>query len=312
MKVPFNTSEDLKKAMSGVDLKLDIENIQSSLDRVPNDLLEVIGALVYADMIAHFETPKTENVEVWDELVALCQKAIFPMAVYKHFIWLQIRVSNNGITTFSGDKEKTAYRDQRDEAKESLLDAWSDYISQLIDHLNANKDVITNWPTTTQYAAQSNLLFKDFRDFSRIANIRPADAAFYLRISDLINDIATDEVESMLTGTIADLDDSKPIFRKIQKFAMYRAMSLAAVQFDITAMPKPMRQVLLNEMNTKNTQGFDYSKGKLSAHYKTEAETWLRKIADDINAETESANDDDVKEITSTTFLSTDKAIGIC
>lgn len=312
MKAPFKTSEDLKKAMSGIDLSLDIENIQSSLDRVPNDLLEVVGSLVYNDMITHFDTPKTENVPLWDELLALCQKAMFPMAVYKHFIWLQIRVSNKGITTYKSDKETTAYRNQTDEAKESLLDAWSDYVSQIIDHLNANLDIFTNWPSSSQYAAQSNLLFKDFREFSRIANIRPADAAFYLRISDLINDIVTDEVESMLPGTVADLDDATPLFRKIQKFAMYRAMSLSAVQFDITAMPKPMRQVLLNEMNTKNAQGFDYSKGKLSAHYKTEAETWLRKISDDINAEIESANDDEIKEIDSITYLSTDKTAGIC
>ena len=311
MKVPFTTSEDLKNSMSGVDLKLDIDNIKSSLDRVPNDLLEIIGPLVYNDMISHFENPKQDDLAVWDELLALCQKAMFPMALYKHFIWLQIRVSNSGVTTYKSNTETTAYGYQTDEAKESLLDTWGDFISQIIDHLNSNKDVITNWPSATQYAAQNNSLFKDYREFCRIANIRPADAAFYIRISDLLLDIATDEIEPML-GPIADLDDSLPIFRKAQKLAAYRAMSKSAIQFDYTAMPKPMRQVLLNERNTKNSQGFDYAKSKLRGHYKNEADIWLQKITDDLKAEEESANDDEVKEITTTTFTGNDKAIGIC
>lgn len=311
MKVPFNTSEDLKKALSGIDLKFDIENIQSSLDRVPNDLLEVIGAKVYADMIAHFEEPKTENTEIWDELLSLCQKAMFPMAVYKHFIWLQLRVSNKGVTTFKGDDETTAFRYQTDEAKESLLDAWSDFVSQIIDHLNANKDVITNWPLSDQYAAQNNSLFKDFREFSKIANIRPADAAFFLRISDMLLDIADDEVASML-GDISDLDNTASKYRKAQKYAAMRAMSIAAVQFDISAMPKPMRQVLLNEINTKNSRGFDYAKQNLAGHYKQQAESWLQKLSDDLAAEAESESLDEIKELPDTTFTNDDKAIGIC
>ena len=120
MKVPFNTSEELKSAMSGVDLRIDLENIASSLARIPNDLIEIIGKSVYDEMMKHYETPKTENTEIWDELVKLCQKAMFPMALYKHFIWLQIRVSNGGVTTFKGTDETTAYKYQTDEAKESL------------------------------------------------------------------------------------------------------------------------------------------------------------------------------------------------
>jgi hypothetical protein len=311
MKSPFKTSEDLKKSLSGIDLKLDLENIQSSLDRVPNDLLEVIGPLVYADMMSHFDTPKTDNVAVWDELVELCQKAMFPMAIYKHFIWLQLRVSNKGVTTFKGDNETTAYRYQTDEAKESLLDAWSDFVSQIIDHLNANIDVITNWPNATQYAAQNNSLFKDFREFSKIANIRPADAAFFLRISDMLIDIAGDEVESIL-GPIADLDDSNSKFRKAQKYAAFRAMSLSAIQFDISAMPKPMRQVLLNEMNNKNNQGFDYAKKNLAGYYKQEAESWLQKISDDLAADAESESLDEIKELPGIVYSGSDKIAGIC
>lgn len=311
MKTPFKTSEDLKKSLSGIDLKFDIENIQSSLDRVPNDLLEVVGYNVYNDMISHFESPKTDNTDIWDELVSLCQKAMLPMAIYKHFIWLQLRVSNKGVTTYKGDDETTAYRYQTDEAKEALLDAWSDYVSQIIDHLNSNKDIITNWPLSDQYTAQSSSLFKDFREFSKIANIRPADAAFFLRISDMLLDIASDEVTSML-GPIADLDDESSKFRKAQKYTAFRAMSLSAVQFDISAMPKPMRQVLINEMNAKNNQGFDFAKKNLAGYYKTEAEAWLKKISDDINAESASESTEEIKHVSPINYSDNDKAVGIC
>lgn len=311
MKIPFLTSADLKNAMSGVDLALDIENIKSSLDRVPNDLVEVIGLSVYNEMMLHYETPKEVNTEVWDELVILCQKAMFPMALYKHFIWLQIRVSNSGITTTKNSNETTAYKYQTDEAKDSLLDTWGDFVSQIIDHLNANKDVIPVWTATAQYAAQTSALFTGYRDFCRVANIRPADAAFYIRIADLLTDIASDEIKPTLDITTMAATDPK--FRKAQKFAAFRALSLAAIQFDISVMPAPMRRVMLNEMNGKNGQEFDYVKGKLAGHYKQEAEAWMQKLTNDILADEVSANSEIVeKVITKTVYAATDKAVGIC
>ena len=310
MKTPFNTSEDLKRAMSGVDLKLDIKNIQSSLDRVPNDLIEIIGLTVYNEMIAHYTTPKITNVAIWDTLVELCQKAMFNLALYKHFIWLQIRVSNGGVTTFKGTDETTAYKYQTDEAKETLLDSWGDFVSQIVDHLNANKDVISAWPLTDQYKAQANQLFTGFREFCKVANISPADAAYYIRVCDLISDITTDEVKPMLK--VADLVKTDSKFRKVQKFVAFRTLSLSATQFDVTAMPKPIRQVALNEMNSKNAQSFDFVKGRLSAHYKQEAESWLQKLSDSIKADAVSASGDEYKAITHTVYLPTDKISGIC
>jgi len=308
MQTPFNTSEDLKRAMSGVDLKLDIENIQSSLERVPNDLIEVIGLSVYTAMIGHYNTPNEAETEVWDMLVTLCQKAMFNLALYKHFIWLQIRVSNSGVTTYKGTDETTAYKYQTDEAKETLLDSWGDFVSQIVDHLNANEDVFTAWPDTDQYKAQANQLFTGYREFCKVANISPADAAFYIRVADLIGDITADEVEPMLK--VADLEKTDSKFRKVQKFVAFRTLSLSATQFDVTAMPKPIRQVAMNEMNSKNAQSFDFIKGKLSAHYKAEAESWLQKLSDSINADTASASD--TPEITRTVYSTTDKIAGIC
>ena len=61
MKIPFSTSTEFKNAMSGVDLNLDMENIRSSLNRVPNDLIEIIGLSVYNEMIVHYETAKTSR-----------------------------------------------------------------------------------------------------------------------------------------------------------------------------------------------------------------------------------------------------------
>ena len=232
------------------------------------------------------------------------------MALYKHFIWLQLRVSNNGVTTAKNDRETTAYKYQTDEAKENLLDSWGDFVSQVIDFLNANEDVIVEWTQTEQYAGQVNSLFTGYRQFSKVANIRPADAAFYIRICDMLQDITIDEVEPMLEVKLLDSTDKK--FRKAQKFVANRALSLSAIQFDVTALPAPVRKTMSNEMSAKSGQEYDYVKVKLSAHYKREAETWLQKLSNDIKAD-EKANDTvDSSGITTTVFNKTDKAVGIC
>ena len=235
---------------------------------------------------------------------------MFPLALYKHFIWLQIRVSNNGVTTTKNDNETTAYKYQTDEAKESLLDSWGDFVTQIIDHLNANEDVITQWPQTDQYAKQRNQLFTGYREFCRAANIRPADAAYYIRFLDMIGDITADEVKPVIDPMDLEADDPK--LRKAQKFAAYRALSLSAIQFDISAMPKPMRQVMMNEMNGKNAQSFDFVKKNLSGHYKLQAEEWMQKLTNDILADEESASDDETKIIDRTVYDADDKVVGIC
>ena len=90
----------------------------------------------------------------------------------------------------------------------------------------------------------------------------------------------------------------------------FRVLSLSAKQFDVAAMPKPMRHVAINEMNSKNSQEFDYVKSKLADHYAREADAWLQKLTDDVNSAKNLAAGE--ASVTRTVFNNDDKVAGIC
>jgi hypothetical protein len=89
---------------------------------------------------------------ILDELVWKLQGAVANFAMYHHFIWLQIRISNNGITIPESDSEKAAYRYQTDEAKEEFVKAAWASINNAIAFLNENATKWTVWGTETAYA----------------------------------------------------------------------------------------------------------------------------------------------------------------
>ncbi len=55
MNIPFNNSEDLKRAMSGVDLKLDIENRAFEQGFAYSNIRDWVFAEVEIDVVSHFQ-----------------------------------------------------------------------------------------------------------------------------------------------------------------------------------------------------------------------------------------------------------------
>lgn len=162
-KYPFQTGEDLKKAASQVNLNFDIDNIQSSLALAANDLKDVVSQAVWDKMIDYYNSGNynPEGDSVNDKLVNAFLAPLANMAVWHHFIWLQLNISNSGITVTKSDHETAAYKYQTDEAKQKLLQsAWVE-TSNLIDFLNANATVWTPWAAKTAYKAGQKVKYLD-------------------------------------------------------------------------------------------------------------------------------------------------------
>ncbi len=166
-KYPFKDSEELKEVISHIDIAFDLENIHSSMLLAANDMKDIISREVWDLMINHYNSANygaeeegegegegedfIPSHEQLDKLVHLVQPALANLCLYHHFIWLQLRISNNSVTVIKGENETAAFKYQTDEAKDKLLlTAWIQ-INDIIDFLEDNATAFTEWEASTTY-----------------------------------------------------------------------------------------------------------------------------------------------------------------
>jgi hypothetical protein len=253
----------------GADTTFKPENLSGPAKmKAATEIKDIISPAVYDLAVAHANRdvaddpePLTPRITLLNQLVELVQGPFVNLTMYYQFIWLNVRVSSNTLSTMKSDREQPLNKGERIEAKESLLEyAWS-YINELVDFLNANSDNITDveavdpvegeepvvpikiWEVSSQYLETKNLIFEGHRDFGRYYGIDNC-AAFYYRCRTLIQSIIEDNVDTRLT--IADDTDPK-IIRAVKTAMAYETVGRACTQLPISSLPGSIRQTIDKE-----------------------------------------------------------------
>ena len=273
VKHPFSTG--MKKYISGVDSTLDIENFESSALLAANDVKEIISPAMYDAIISNMNTPPQENIAEWTEVLELLRYAMAPFTLYKHFIWLQLRVSNNSITTYKSQDETTAFKYQTDEGKESLLNFYAASLKELIDYLETKKDLFTAWSNCTQRTEVQALLIKDYREFDRVFN-GEGDAAFFYRSRHIQKEIQDDELKQHVGAITAETPEATK--NKLKRALVYFTLARCIVEWDYTFLPAPIKRTINNEHSLKSGKEIDNVKERVSAKFRNMGESWLQKI----------------------------------
>ena len=303
-KHPFNNG--IKKYISGVDISLKTENFDSSALLAANDIKEIISPAMYNNIIAYITyvhptdpDPEVEDIyaghtDKWDEVLERLRYAMAPFTLFHHFIWLQLRISNDGITTYKSQEVTTAFGYQTSEAKESLLVQYAAFLKNLIDYMEEQKNIFKSWDESSQRTETQALLIQNYREFNKSFAI-DNDAAFYLRAIQLMQEITRDEIIPHI-GKIAD-DISAKDKRKLQDILAYLTISRACMEWDYCYLPTPIRKGLINELSIKNGKESDTPKELLSAKYRNKAESWLASLDNKTTADKQAVDHpaDDIK-----------------
>jgi hypothetical protein len=275
-KHPF-TGINIKTYLSGIDASFEDTNIADSYIIAGNDIKELISAALYDKLCGTLPTTPTETKDVYEEARERLRYAMAPLTIYHHFIWLQIRISNNSMTTYKSQNETTLYNYQSIEAKDNLLLRHGVFVKELIDYLEEKKTIITEWAQSDQKKELDGLVIKSYRDFDKVFNTN-GDAAFFIR-SRVVQQEAMDEV-----GAFVDLDTiltaetpDKILIRKLQKAIAYLTMARVVNEWNDAQLPAVIRQSIAME-NTGKTKP-DAIIQKLSNKYRNIAESVLREIS---------------------------------
>jgi hypothetical protein len=160
MKIPFIQGSEIKEYVSGIDAALDIDNVKSSVEQAMSDVEYIIGKETAQLAVSHYYSGNFDRPEqidahflLMDKFTHLYRAAVASKSLFHHFIWLEISVNNHGVTTVKSDRETTAYKYQKQEAKEALLEQHNKGVSRLVDFLNEKATPFGSWSANTEFKA---------------------------------------------------------------------------------------------------------------------------------------------------------------
>jgi len=279
LNIPFTRSSfaaDFKSKLSGVNVTLAYDNIESTLFKIGVELAQLIGQALY-DKICTSTAATTvtdvPNVPTAAELNALAkdhlQYAMANFAMYHHTIFLIAKIGNDGITIKKGTDETTIYKYQQDQLENKLItDAWF-WMNQLIKVLEANVERFTDWKNSAAQKSINEIPVK-LDDFKKWLGI--SDEYFMLNTSWIVREVWNDCVLSRKKAP-EKTDD-------IARAVCYETMARACIRLSYYCLPETIRLEINNEMDSKNKKDLSetYIREKVAITFQTKADAYWRAL----------------------------------
>ena len=242
IRVPFKPDEfaaEMKPKISGMNLSLEYDNIESSLMKVARQIPGIISQALYDRFITkyHGGSPAEPDATAIDYL----QRAMLHFAIFEHKIYIMLDVSNDGITTKKTDTETTAFKYQTDELVDNLLSTAWFWMNELIKYLNDHLNDFTEWRDSEERKAYDELPV-DLNDFNRWVGVDLAGGEFFMMSAGwIIREVWIDCVTSRLEEPVTKTD-------RIARAVCYEVLGRACERLAYQCLPSPIRRDVDNEM----------------------------------------------------------------
>lgn len=276
--IPFQRdgfAREMKPKISGNNLTLEYDNIESSLFKVGQEIAELLSTEVYELICVGSTTPTDKVVQAKDYL----QRSMLHFAIYQHSIYLIAKIGNDGITVKKTDTETTIYKYQQDELNNKLIsDAWF-WMNQLIKYLNANDSVFTVWKDSDA-KKELDAIPVTISDFKKWVGV--SSEYFMLNASWIVREVWSDCVLSRAKEPVKD----DPMTRAV----CYEVMARCCQRLSYYCLPEPIRMDINNEMDSKNKKDLPeaFIRDKVATQFLVKADGYWRSWDNKITAAAES------------------------
>jgi len=241
IKIPFRSEDfakEMKPKISGNNLSLDYDNIESSLYKIAAELPQALSQKLYDRLIDKYL--ETDTPELDATAIDYLQRAMLHFTIYEHLILLTVRVSNDGVTVKKNDNETTAYKYQTDELNNKMISTAWFWMNQLFAYLNAHLDDFPEWADSEQKKAQDALPI-DLSDFNKWVGVAATGGEYFmLSAAWIIREVWLDCVRSRME----ELTKTDAIARAV----CYEVMGRACQRLAYSCLPEPIRKDIDNEM----------------------------------------------------------------
>lgn len=253
IQIPFNReifSEEAKSRLSGINVNLEYDNLESALFQAGLRMAETIGEATYQTILTSYRAmmesyPLREDTSGPEtEAVDYLQRIILHQAIYSNLIFLIVRIGNDGITTKKNNDETTIFKYQQDELANTLINTAWFWTGKLIELLNANAQAFPDWAESAQKQEMDTLPvgISDFRRWAGIDNLY-----FLMRTRWIIREVWMDRIEARIKTPVPEnLKD------KISRAVVYSVMQLACERLAYSDLPEAIRKDIDNEQSKAN------------------------------------------------------------
>lgn len=240
MIIPFdkeNFARQIKPLVSGVNLSLEYDNVASSLDYAAGIMCDYLTVTVYEGIVnKNLCDNQTLSTALYDYL----RRSMIHFAIEHAVTYLSVNISNDGITTYRGDNETSAFKYQTDALRNQLInDAWHNF-SRLVSTLNGGN--IQTWKNATITIGIADLKV-NLNDFSRYVGV--TEPAFIYFASAIIREVTRECIDSR-NITVVNED--------VKRAVCWDVMSRAARRLPYNVLPESVRLDINNEQTKSNQQ----------------------------------------------------------
>ena len=268
IRIPFKRegfSAEMKPKISGANLSLEYDNIESSLIKVGADIARILPQALIDRLVTTYLSGETP--EPYLTAIDYFQRAMLHFTVFEHTIYLITRVSNDGITVKKNDDETTAYKYQVDELNNKLITTAWFWMNQLIQFLNEHLDDFPEWDDSDQKKAFFELPI-DLNDFNKWVGVALAGGEYFMICAGwIVREVWIDCVKSRFPApTKTDV---------IARAVCYEVMGRATQRLAYSALPEPIRIDIDNEMGKNHRAKADgYIKEYVAGEFLKKANTY--------------------------------------
>lgn len=248
IKIPFTSDSfayDIKSKMSGVNITLEFENMESALFQYAHECQRLIGKSTYDFLMEKYKSTVDDLENPALVGVDMLQRAMLHGAMYEQLIFLIVRVGNDGVTVKKNDDETTIFRYQQDELKNTLINAAWFWHNQLFEEMNANQDVYTTWKDADEQKEISELPV-GVKDFAAWVGVN--SSYFLANCRWIVREIYEDTFKP-IGLPIEGLSQSV-----VSRAIVYRTMWQACLRLPYELLPESIRKDIDNEQSKSNKQ----------------------------------------------------------
>jgi hypothetical protein len=197
--LPFHRAgfeKEMKPLISGMNLSLEYDNIESSLCKTAAELMQIIPEALYGRLVTAYDSGTAIEPDV--TAINCLQRAMLHLTIYEHLIFIITQVNNDGVTVKKTDTETTAYKYQTDELNNKLITTGWFWINQLIKWLDEHLPDFPEWDGSQQKEDYDSLPIS-LADFNKWVGVTVTGGEYFMMYAAwLIREVWTDCVCSRM------------------------------------------------------------------------------------------------------------------
>ena len=254
IKIPFEKAtfaREMKPKLSGNNLSLEFENLESSFYKVAVDFHKYLSESVYNKIVG-------QDVNIAEEkrktALDYLQRSMLHFSLYHHTIYLIANIGNDGITVKKNNDETTIFKYQQDQLENKLIsDSWF-WLNQLIEYLNKYEDDFIDWKNSEQKKGLTEIPITS-SDFTKWVGV--SDISFIIFAAWIMREVWDECILSRVKSEKFKSDKFAEIKQKMIQAFCYDVMSRACTVLAYYCLPEPIRVDINSEMGKTNSSQED-------------------------------------------------------